>query len=381
MELPSYFSDFLHEIRLTDDQRNDLIVGSRTLRKRLLEDEEISPIIVNTFLQGSQRRATATRPKNGKRSDVDVVVVTKLSQEEYTPEQAMNVFVPFLDRHYAGKWEFQGRSIGITLSYVDLDLVLTSAPSESEIGILESDSVTSEATPEDIGDWRLNKSWLSPEHRMQANAMRLLRESAQEPEWKLNPLYIPDRDAQRWEPTHPLAQISWTWAKNRDCNTHYVNVVKALKWWRRVKHIIPKYPKGYPVEHLIGHCCPNGITSVAQGVTLTLENIVNEYKDNALKKLAPCLPDHGVPSHNVFKRVSGDDFALFYEQVCYAAQIARLAYAAETVKESADAWRELFGEKFPEAPDTKENSGSGGQNSGGYTPRATVSTVGGGRFA
>jgi len=381
LELPSYFKDFLKEIRPTQNQRNDLITGSRTLRKRLLEDEVLASIIVNTFLQGSHRRATAIRPKNDKRSDVDVVVVTKLSQDEYTPEAAMDVFVPFLDRHYQGKWEFQGRSMGITLSYVDLDLVITSAPTESEIGILESDSVTSEDTPEDVGDWRLNKSWVSLEHRMQANAMRRLKESAQEPEWKLNPLYIPDRDAQRWEPTHPLEQISWTWGKNQACNTHYVNVVKALKWWRRVQHTTPKYPKGYPVEHLIGYCCPDGITSIAEGVTLTLENIVSRFRIHASLKSTPDLRDHGVPSHNVFKRVSGEDFAQFYEQVKEAAQIARLAYNAETVKESADAWRELFGEKFPEAPDTKENSGSGGQNSGGYTPRATVSTVGGGRFA
>lgn len=381
MELPSYFIDFLKEIRPTENQRNDLITGSRTLRKRLLEDEKLSPIIVNTFLQGSHRRATAIRPKNDKRSDVDVVVVTKLSQEEYTPEAAMDIFVPFLDRHYEGKWEFQGRSMGITLSYVDLDLVITSAPSESEIGILESDSVTSEDTPEDVGDWRLNKSWVSLEHRMQANAMHLLKESAQEPEWKLNPLYIPDRDAQCWEPTHPLEQILWTWAKNGACNTHYINVVKALKWWRRVKHTTPKYPKGYPVEHLIGYCCPDDITSVVEGVTLTLEKIVSEYKYYALQKLTPSLPDHGVPSHDVFKRVSGEDFAQFYEQVCDAAKIARHAYDAETVKESADAWRELFGNKFPEAPDTKENSGSGGQKSGGYTPRTTVTAVGEGRFA
>lgn len=381
MELPTYFKDFLNEIRLTTAQRNELIAGSRTLRRRLLEDEEISPIIVNTFLQGSQRRATAIRPKNDKRSDVDVVVVTKLSQEEYAPEEAMNVFVPFLERHYKGKWEFQGRSIGITLSSIDLDLVLTSAPTESEIGILESDSVISEDTPEDVGDWRLNKSWVSLEHRVHTNALRSLRESAQEPEWKLNPLYIPDRDAQRWEPTHPLAQIAWTWEKNRACNTHYVNVVKVLKWWRRLKHTTPKYPKGYPVEHLIGYCCPDGITSVAQGVTLTLENIVSQYKSYASLKLTPNLPDHGVPSHNVFKRVLGEDFAQFYEQIYDAAKIARRAYDAETIKESADAWQELFDDKFPEAPDIKENSGSGGQKSGGYTPRATVTTVGEGRFA
>ena len=81
------------------------------------------------------------RPKNGKRSDVDVIVVTKLDKDEYTPEEALDLFVPFLEEHYKDKYRIQGRSIGIELSYVDLDLVVTAAPSESQIGILEADSV------------------------------------------------------------------------------------------------------------------------------------------------------------------------------------------------------------------------------------------------
>ncbi len=71
---------------------------------------------------------------------------------------------------------------------------------------------------------------------------------------------------------------------------------------------------------------------------------------NALRS-APPLPDHGVPEHNVFLRVDGADFATFYAQVEAAAKIARRALNAETVKESADIWREeLFGSEFPEAP-------------------------------
>ncbi len=86
MELPSYFADFLAEIRLTSKQIDDCKTGHRTLRKRLNEDREIAPILVSTFLQGSYRRATAVRPKGAQRADVDVIVVTKLPPEEVTPE-------------------------------------------------------------------------------------------------------------------------------------------------------------------------------------------------------------------------------------------------------------------------------------------------------
>ena len=93
--VPSHFKDFLSNIRLSDNQVSDLKTGHTTLRKRLEEDETLSKIIVSTFLQGSYRRSTAVKPKNGNKSDVDVIVVTKLDSEEYTPEEALNLFVPF----------------------------------------------------------------------------------------------------------------------------------------------------------------------------------------------------------------------------------------------------------------------------------------------
>ena len=79
--VPSYFKDFLSNIRLTDNQVNDLMTGHTTLRKRLEEDETLSKIIVSTFLQGSYRRSTAVKPKNGNKSDVDVIVTRKTKLE------------------------------------------------------------------------------------------------------------------------------------------------------------------------------------------------------------------------------------------------------------------------------------------------------------
>jgi integrative and conjugative element protein (TIGR02256 family) len=244
MELPSYFKDFLQDIRPTASQIGDYKSGHTTLRKRLWEDERLSKIIVSDFLQGSYRRATAIRPQGDKRADVDVIVVTKLSQQEYTPEAALKLFEPFLEKHYKGKYEVQGRSFGITLSYVDLDIVPTAAPSESEIGIFAAASVTADENLEEAEDWRLTKSWMPQSQRPIHMSRALLESLRTEPEWKLSPLIIPDREARRWDRTHPLEQIRWTREKNAACHGHYVNVVKAIKWWRRINHSTPKYPKG-----------------------------------------------------------------------------------------------------------------------------------------
>ena len=214
MKLPTYFTRFLKDIRPTQHQRDDCKTGHQTLRDRLEGYEDLKPILVSTFLQGSYRRATAVRPKGEAKLDVDIITVTRLKKEDYpNPDDAMDLFVPFLDKYYAGKHQRQGRSFGIELSYVNLDLVITSAPSEAEEDAYKSSAVRTILTPEDIDDWLLVKSWVPPEER--SNQTAFLQALHQEQEWKTEPLWIPDRDAGDWEATHPLEQIKWTWGEER----------------------------------------------------------------------------------------------------------------------------------------------------------------------
>lgn len=366
--VPSYFKDFLSNIRLSDNQVNDLKTGHTTLRKRLQKDETLSKIIISTFLQGSYRRSTAVKPKNGNKSDVDVIVVTKLDSEEYTPEQALEVFVPFLDKYYKGKYRIQGRSIGISLSYVDLDIVPTSAPSESETGVLLDKAILSEYTLEDFQQGLFSELL---ENSLFENKNNIFCKSENESQWKSEPLLIPDREAEKWDKTHPLEQIRWTVEKNANCNTHYINVVKALKWWRKTKYSDMKHPKSYPLEHFIGDCCPDNINSVAEGIVLTLEKIVSQYEDK------PFLADRGVPEYDVFGRITEEEYSDFYDTVCDAAKIAREAFDCEELYDSVCKWRELFGNEFPPAPEpAKSNSTTG------FTTRTEKSTaIPEGRFA
>ena len=356
MEIPSYFTDFISDITPSTSDKIEYQKRHSVLRARLVEDEVLGPLIVSTFLQGSYRRSTLVRPPPDKNADVDVVVVTRIHKDEYTPEQAMNLFVPFLEKYYHDKYEFHDRSICISMANVDLDLVITSAPSTSQMGILQSDLVSGIT---DIVD-------------------------GQTLDWKSEPLYIPDRERKTWEQTDPLEQIEWTHEKNRRTNGLYVNVVKAIKWWRRNNQELPKYPKGYPLEHLIGLCCPDNISSIAEGVTLTLERIAKEYRNDASTLTSPYIPDHGVPQHNVLRRVSGEDFAAFHEALCESAVLAREAFDAETVGKSAAKWGKLFIKDFPKGPSNEDdNDGPGDPDNpkGGFSPRDEESVIGGGRFA
>lgn len=373
MDCKTDFDAFLTEIRPTKPQRADLQTGHRTLRGRLADDEQLSKIVVSDFLQGSYRRHTAVRPKKDKRSDVDIIVVTKLAESEYTPDAAMEVFRPFLDKHYKDKWRFQGRSIGIELSYVDLDLVITAAPSEAEMGILKSAAVRSDVDLDEARDWRLNELWLDPESlRYRADARDIVKAAQSKAEWKASPLRIPDRDAKSWDDTNPLEQIRWTAAKNKTTNWHFVNVVKAIKWWRLEQLSTLRHPKGFPLERMVGDCCPDGISSIAEGVVTTLEAMVDKYRRGK-----PKLLDYGVTHHDVLARLTAEDFAAFYSEATTAAVTARRAFDAITRSDACNAWRELFGGKFPKY----EEKGGSKNGGGGLKEPSEPAIPGSGRFA
>lgn len=369
MELATQFRDFLTEIRPTTRQKEEWKVGSSTLRDRLISDPTLSPIVVSTFLQGSIRRSTAIRPVGDKRPDVDVVVVTNIDHTITTPVQAMDKFVPFLDKHYAGKWKPQGRSFGIELSYVDLDLVITALPSDPKSRALmeklyKSQSVKTLDSLEENTDWRLNESWAPSLGGALATTVATPTFDAPDAEWKPHPLFLPDREVGNWGRTHPLAQIQWTAAKNRSCNGHYVNLVRATKWWRQTNiDSLPKYPKGYPLEHIVGFILNDHTPSMAQGLVQILEGIRDKWRINELIDEVPVLPDHGVPEHNVLKRLDSADFSAFYKGISEAAKIARAALESADAQESGKLWQKLLGPKFPLPP-----SNGGDRSSGGFTP-------------
>lgn len=339
LHMKTYFDDFLKNIRLSEEQKKALVDAHTELRDNLNADTSLSDVLVNTFLQGSYRRSTIIKPASGQSSDVDVVVVTNISEEEYTPAEALNLFLGFLEEHYPNQYERQGRSWGIHLEEADIDLVPTSAPSEalSESAAIRN-SVFSSLDIEALSNPEaLSKAYGS----RTASTLDTLIESD---DWKSDPLRIPDREANVWESTDPLSQISWTIEKNAKCSGHYVNVVKAIKWWWRTQHPDKKYPKGYPLEHLVGDCCPDGIESVAEGVVTTLEAIAK------MGPSKPVLPDRGLPN-DVMARVSQADYAVFHRCIVDAAMLAREAFDAEDVYTASKKWRDLFGNEFPLAPE------------------------------
>ena len=335
MELNDQLKELVSDISPTDAQQRELRDAHIRLRERLMGDDDLKPLIVGTFLQGSYRRHTAKRPESGDKPDVDIVVPTRLSRQEYTPEQAINVLRPFLNRYYAGKWKKKGRSVGIEMGKVKLDVVLTSAPSEA----VERSLIQAMQRDDDYG------------HVLESGN-----------EWREEPLWIPDREARNWQRTHPREQIRWTQEKNAKTNGHYIHVVKLVKWWWQTQHPEQEHPRSYPLEHIVGDCCPDGVTTLAQAFTETMERIAR-YDPSVGS------PDRGVPEQNVLKRITLQDRSRFQQFAAQAAKVARQACNSTDESESANLWRQLFGNKYPVR-----------KSQSGFTPRTQPGRIRDGRF-
>jgi hypothetical protein len=156
-------------------------------------------------------------------------------------------------------------------------------------------------------------------------------------------------------------------------------VVRAVKWWRK-ENPEGKYPRGYPLEHLVGDTCPDGVGSVAEGVTLALEAMRDMYRSYVQTGTTPNLPDRGVPEHDVFKRITPERFGIFWRLVETAAGKARAAMNAEGNANSMVLWRDLLGPEFPQPPkDELKDSMAAALRSGSAGIAGGAIVSGGGR--
>jgi hypothetical protein len=68
------------------------------------------------------------------------------------------------------------------------------------------------------------------------------------------PVWIPDRDAQKWVASHPKGQMAFTSKRNDDTNGYYVHLVKIMKFWRDRLSSADARLKSYILECLIANC-------------------------------------------------------------------------------------------------------------------------------
>ncbi|HFE44667.1 MAG TPA: hypothetical protein ENJ18_04115 [Nannocystis exedens] len=284
----------LRYIEPTRAQGDAARASVQQLRAQLQDADDLGPHILSLQLHGSLQRHTALRPTPGAALEVDLLVITDRRRQQTTPEQAFRLFLPFLRRHYSGHWALRGRLLTISRPCLKIKLKLVVAAAHD---------------------------WGDPNQ----------------------PIYIPNREASRWEPTHPQALLAWTEAKDARCKGHYVEVVRAIKAWRRSHRGLPAQCRSYPLEHLVGHCCPDGINSAGDGIARTFSAMATIFEPAVSTGRRPSLPCHGLPQKDVLARCNAQEFAALIRAGSQAASQAERALHTGLPSQAADLWRELLG--------------------------------------
>jgi hypothetical protein len=280
---------------------------------------------------------------------VDLICVTKIGREKWSPAQAMAPFKKMATDKYGPQdkgWRKQGRSLGILEDGVDLDLVVTAAPRHVDPDLVPLAKAAALAANARIEQAR------SPEDALLDFFANLMQEG----NYKDEPLDIPDQPEQVWDETHPAAQLKWHKQRQQETQQMLHETVRAIKWWKYRTHherpdVMPKYPKGYPLERMVDHYYhDNSFASVEDAVAFILTKLGTTFKDEVDAGSKPDIRDAGLPARKVLAKIDIDDLRDFAQQAAEAAAVSRSAIAARDAGdkyEAARQWRSLFGDAYP----------------------------------
>lgn len=320
MKLNNSFEIFLGRIEPTEATRAGAISAHKTLRDRLAADPDFARYHVETFLSGSYRRSTAVQPIK----DVDIVVIIKADPNKDTPRQILALLKRVLDKYYATKTAPQRRSIRIDLADISMDVIPAVAPFGAD-----------------------------------------------------QKLQIPDRTLQEWIWTNPKGHIAWTARLNEATKDkpsdrgRFVPLVKMAKWWKRVQLPDAKRPKGFTLECLAGWHHDPTARDWADVFIAFLERVTTAYAAYKSLDAVPPIPDPGLPGKAIPTGLTPREFKAFLAAAETSLALSRRARDAATAKESADLWRQVFGDRFPASDDDGGTKAAGPEEPRGpsiFTP-------------
>ncbi len=293
VDVSAQFSDFVAAIQLDGqpiERINTAIRGITTVAVAALDIEEDDVIVQGSFANG-----TAVEPVNGG-YDVDLVlpcvdVGTGATVALDTVEQA------FKDNgNYSDKVDEKKRSRCVRLNYVS-----------DEIGEFHVDVVPARPAP------------------VNSEA----------------PLEVPHRDT-GWNETAPVEYTSWC----RDQGQSFANTVMIVKRWRDENQGVRSAIKSITLQVLIEKHLAD-VDDEAARLAATLTNI---SRDLSWRVSPPELLNPVLSSEDLAKRWTDTAFRDFKDKVSEAVNQAEVALRAQDLVSACEAWQQLLGSDFPEAP-------------------------------
>jgi len=297
VKVSSYFNRYLRAIQPSRSSRERAIQLHTTLVRRLHGHTEFDKVFDSSFLYGSYRRNTALNPIK----DVDACIIMNIDYQKYTPKRIVNYLRDTLEgMEYKDKTAHQQRSIRIDMSGTTLDVIPV---------VIEDD---------------IDK-----------------------------PLRIPDQKLGKWIFTHPKGHMAEATRLNALSGDRFIPLVKIVKNWYRYQCRDEKRPKpkGFTLEALVAQYQDAAAPSYAEAFVDFLSNYWNAAKKDLQKGVFPAVNDPGRPGEILTVTFSTEEAKAFGVIVESSLNAAKTALALDgDIRDSAVAWREILGPKFPTGP-------------------------------
>jgi hypothetical protein len=297
MKLQNHFEKLVENISLDPTRIGRVRSAVKNLAEFFREDEVIRQLLIEEFLQGSFPMDICVRPQGrGGEFDVDLVLVLRLKNPDGSlpsPQTVLELIAARLATRADFKPKIQrNKPRCIRLQYA---------------GDFHIDIV-----PAQVG---------------------FDTESA---------IKIPDKQAQKWRDTHPKGFIKAI--ESKDQNGHLKPVVKMVKWWRDVACQDGGAPKSVVLTTLLANSLIADSFSYAVSLTSTIRQLNRYFQSNSL---CPVVANPALPSENLARNWSQEDYARFKKEFAAATKVAEEALAEPDYEKSVEGWQRLFGSAFP----------------------------------
>lgn len=172
------------------------------------------------------------------------------------------------------------------------------------------------------------------------------------------PLQVPDRPQHEWILSDPLGYAVRLTKVNQANGEKLVPQIKLLKAWRD-EQMLRRRPKSYVMEVMLLYAvedgkltlCDRSLAEIVFDAFVYITDKWADLMDNG--NAAPRIPDPQIQSHFITKGWERSHFETFMRRAREARLAAERALAAENEAAASEAWKRVFGTRWPTDDEVK----------------------------
>lgn len=320
MELASQFERFLGNISVDQPKLNRIKSAHSKLRRALESDGYVNPALLDTFLQGSYVHGTAIRPLGESADyDVDVCCLLDLSRVPIQTDEPKPL-VRWLARRIKRMEAYRGK-VSTRTRCVHIDF-----PGEFHMDVVPLIEASSP------GNTVFPNASLLEVVLLAGNGRR-----------NNGNLLVPNLVANCWEATNPNGLKEWYRNQNHRTSGRFTRVARMLKHWRNQAFDVHIRPPSVGFEVMLANSWPLYVNSDASSVSAVLRQM-----SASLSFIWPTATNPSLPSENLLRDWSRNNYEVFLTEVRASADLAEQALRETDEERSITLWQRLFRTRLPQ---------------------------------